>query len=82
MIIFNERVYFTSILFKNRNKQIMIKKSSAILDLVRCDYHIMPATKEGANSKYFMIPAHPATGVLYITSNNPEFISEHIMVLT
>jgi hypothetical protein len=64
----------------------MIKTSSSLesfsaLDLIKCDYHIMPAAKnEYANDKYFMIPAYPATGVLYITSNNPEFISGHLRV--
>ena len=27
---------------------------------------------------YSVIPATPATGILYITQNNPEFISGHI----
>jgi hypothetical protein len=39
----------------------------------------MPAAmKQNTDNQYFMIPAHPATGILYITSNNPEFISGHI----
>jgi hypothetical protein len=53
--------------------------SFSILDLIKCHYQILPVSKEeDMNSKYFIIPAHPATGVLYITINNPEFISGHI----
>jgi hypothetical protein len=29
-------------------------------------------------SKYFIIPAYPAKGILYITGDNPEFISGHV----
>jgi hypothetical protein len=55
-------------------------KSRSALDLIKCDYYTMPVAtkKQDADNKYFAIPAHPATGVLYITSNNPEFISGHI----
>ena len=58
----------------------MMKVSSSldafsIFDLIKCNYHIIPAAKEQkTNNKYFVIPAYPATGVLYITSNNPKFI--------
>jgi len=53
--------------------------SFSILDLIECSYHVLPVSREeNTNSKYFMIPAHPAMGVLYITNNNPEFISGHI----
>jgi hypothetical protein len=33
---------------------------------------------EQAYDKYFTIPTHPAKGVLYVTQNNPEFISGHV----
>lgn len=50
-----------------------------VLGLIKCQYHTVQASKkEDTNSEYFIIPANPATGVLYITSNNPEFISGHI----
>ena len=50
-----------------------------VLSLIKCQYHIVQVSKkEDTNSEYFIIPANPATGVLYITSNNPEFISGHI----
>jgi hypothetical protein len=50
-----------------------------VLDLIKCQYQtVQVSKKEETNSKYFIIPANPATGVLYITSNNPEFISGHI----
>ena len=35
----------------------------------------------GSNSnrkKYFIMPADPATGILYITENSPGFISGHL----
>jgi hypothetical protein len=38
---------------------------------------MLPATKEYDN-KYCIIPAHPATGILYITANSPDFISGHV----
>jgi hypothetical protein len=50
-----------------------------VLDLIKCDFQILPASKmDDANNNYIVIPAHPATGVLYITNNNPEFISGHV----
>jgi hypothetical protein len=53
--------------------------SFSVFDLIKCHYHIMPeAKKQDTDNKYFVIPAHPATGVLYITNNNPEFLSGHI----
>jgi hypothetical protein len=30
------------------------------------------------NNNYFIVPASPATGILYITESNPEFISGHV----
>jgi len=38
---------------------------------------MLSATKEYDN-KYCIIPAYPATGILYITANSPDFISGHI----
>ena len=35
---------------------------------------------EDGDQKYFTIPASPTTGILYITENNPEFISGQIRV--
>jgi hypothetical protein len=52
-------------------------ESFSVLNLLKCDYYILPVTQKDANSKYFIIPAHPATGILYVTNNNPEFISGH-----
>jgi len=49
-----------------------------LLNLIKCKYHhTLPETKENDN-KYCIIPAHPATGILYITSNSPDFISGHV----
>jgi hypothetical protein len=60
----------------------MMKTSSStdsfsVLDLIKCDYQILPASKRDSN-RYFVIPADPATGLLYITNNNPEFISGQV----
>ena len=30
------------------------------------------------NNNYFIVPASPATGILYITENSPGFISGHV----
>jgi hypothetical protein len=46
-----------------------------ILNLVRCKYDTISGI---GNQIYFTIPASPATGILYITQNNPEFISGHV----
>lgn len=35
----------------------------------------MPVTKQINN---FVLPAYPATGILYVTANSPDFISGHI----
>ena len=35
---------------------------------------------EDGDQKYFTIPASPTTGILYITENNPEFISGQVRV--
>lgn len=35
---------------------------------------------EDGDQKYFTVPASPTTGILYITENNPEFISGQIRV--
>lgn len=49
-----------------------------VLNLIRCKYEML--TSGDANKTYYTIPASPATGILYITQNNPEFISGHIRV--
>jgi hypothetical protein len=48
-----------------------------ILNLIQCKYDII-ATTHDRNKKYFTIPANPATGILYVTQNNLEFISGQI----
>ncbi|MFZ0894042.1 MAG: hypothetical protein WAZ77_06020 [Candidatus Nitrosopolaris sp.] len=48
-----------------------------VLNLIRCKYNIISGNK---NQKYFTIPASPATGILYITQNSPDFISGHVRV--
>jgi hypothetical protein len=49
------------------------KENFNVLTMIRCNYKIIYGDK-----KYFIIPASPATGALYITENNPEFISGHV----
>ena len=46
----------------------------SVLNLIRSDRIKL---LEHSNT-YYTIPADPATGVLYVTQNNPEFISGHI----
>jgi hypothetical protein len=48
-----------------------------LFNLIKCKYHMLPATKEYDN-KYYIVSAHPATGILYITANSPNFISGHV----
>lgn len=43
-----------------------------ILDLIKCEYHTID------NGGYTYLLAEPATGLLYITDNSPQFISGHI----
>lgn len=39
----------------------------------------MPATEEhDTGNKYYILPAYPATGILYVTTNSPDFISGHV----
>jgi hypothetical protein len=46
----------------------------SVLNLIRCKY-----TEEGVgDDKYFIILANPARGVLFITEDNPGFISGHV----
>jgi hypothetical protein len=59
-------------------KPISSLDSFSVFDHIKCDYHIIPAAMQDTDNVYLAIPANPATGVLYITSNNPEFISGHI----
>ena len=51
------------------------KENFDVLTMIRCKYKILDF-----DQKYFIIPASPATGILYITQNNPEFISGDIRV--
>ena len=51
-----------------------------VIDLVKCKYHISSITEQNndSNKKYFIISASPATGILFVTQSNLEFISGHI----
>ena len=53
-----------------------------VIDLIKCKYYILPpnedSTNKNRNDKLFVIPAIPAKGVLFITSDNPGFISGHV----
>ena len=53
-----------------------VKQNFNILNLIRCKHRMM----EDGDQKYFTIPASPTTGILYITENNPEFISGQVRV--
>ena len=51
-----------------------------VIDLIKCKYHISPITEQNNdnNDKYFIISASPATGILFVTQSNLEFISGHV----
>jgi hypothetical protein len=52
-----------------------------VLNLIRCKHYTITATAgEEENQKYFVVPAYPAKGILYVTQNNLQFISGHIRV--
>ena len=54
-----------------------LTSTSLLLDLIKCNYFISePEAEEG--SSYIIIKATPATGVLYITENSPDFVSGQI----
>ena len=42
------------------------------MDLIRCKYNKVDS--------YFIVPANPALGILYVNRDNPEFISGHVRV--
>jgi hypothetical protein len=47
-----------------------------VMDLIRCKYNMIETSHRG----YFIIPADPALGILYVNRDNPEFISGHVRV--
>jgi hypothetical protein len=51
-----------------------------VIDLIKCKYYISSITEQNDdnNNKYFIISASPATGILFVTQNNLEFISGHV----
>jgi hypothetical protein len=49
-----------------------------IISLIKCKYVDLSILFK--NSNYFIIPANPAKGILYITENSPHFISGQIRV--
>jgi hypothetical protein len=34
------------------------------------------------HKNYFIIPANPATGIVYITENSPDYISGHVRLVS
>lgn len=47
-----------------------------VLDLIKCKY----LEQDFGGIKYYVIPAEPCKGILYVTGDNPEFMSGHIRV--
>jgi hypothetical protein len=45
-----------------------------ISSLIKCKYIDLSTL----HKNYFIIPANPATGILYITENSPDYISGHV----
>lgn len=60
----------------------MLKNKFSVLSLIKCTYQGAgtSATDNGDIDGYHLIPASPCVGMLYVTENNPEFISGHIRV--
>ena len=54
----------------------MSENNFNVLNLIKCKY----MTIEDGDQKYFSIPASPAKGILYVTKDNPEYISGHVRV--
>jgi hypothetical protein len=48
-----------------------------VMNKIRCKFDIITRDPD---KMYFAIPAEPATGLLYVTQNNPEFISGQVRV--
>ena len=50
-----------------------------VFDFIKCEYHKMPAMKgDETDDKYRLMTAYPATGILYSTTNSPDYISGHV----
>jgi hypothetical protein len=48
-----------------------------VVTLIQCKYEIV---SRSGHQIYFAIPASPATGILYVTDNNHQFISGQVRV--
>lgn len=48
-----------------------------VLNLIQCKHEVISATED---QNYFVVPASPAKGILFVTNDNHEFISGHIRV--
>lgn len=62
-------------------EQINTSGSINVMNLIKCKYHILSPIEgdfNNCNSKYFIIPASPAKGILFVTHDNREFISGHV----
>ena len=63
-------------------EQINRPDSINVMNFIKCKYHILSLIEErdfnNCNSKYFIIPASPAKGILFVTHDNPEFVSGHV----
>jgi hypothetical protein len=52
-----------------------------VINLIKSRYYTISTTEDSySKSKYFIIPANPATGILFVTQDNPQFISGHVRV--
>ena len=52
---------------------------SDVFDFIKREHHKMQTmNRDGRNDKYRFITANPATGILYVTANSPDFISGHV----
>src|SRR5215204_7662438 len=50
-----------------------------IIGLIKAKFNILTITENSLGmSKYFIIPAYPARGILFVTHDNPGFISGHV----
>lgn len=50
-----------------------------MFNLIQCKRQMVQMKEvDETNIQYFLMTAHPATGILYVTANSPNFISGHL----
>src|SRR5437899_9033370 len=79
-----QRLVFLSLLFRSHLIYHTYMTDNVqnfnVLNLIQCKHDTITTAGEEENQIYFVIPASPAKGILYVTQNNLQFISGHIRV--